>query len=98
MATRIFELFEYQLRNFPKEDALCGKSGGQWEKYSSAKVWQLAGEFSLGLLELGLKPGDRIGIVANNRPEWNIADLGILQAGMINVPVYTTMSEQETAF
>ena len=98
MATRIFDLFAYQLQNFPKQDALCGKTGGEWKKYSSAEIKKQADLFSLGLLEMGLTKGDRVGLVSNNRPEWNIADLGMLQIGVVNVPVYTTLSESETAF
>jgi len=98
MATRIFELFDYQLQNFPKQDSICGKVNGTWRKYSSAEIATLADQFSLGLLEIGIQKGDRVGIISENRPEWNIADLGMLQIGVVNVPVYTTLSESETAF
>lgn len=98
MTTRIFDLFEYQLQNFPKLDSICGKVNGKWMKYSSSEIATQAGQFSLGLLELGVGKGDRIGIVSGNRPEWNIADLGMLHIGVVNVPVYTTLSESETAF
>jgi len=69
MVTRIFDILSYQLQNFPKDDALCGKENGQWKKYSTADVARLAEQFALGLLELGFKKGDRIGLVSNNRPE-----------------------------
>src|SRR5688572_30746197 len=98
MATRIFDLFEYQLQNFPKLDSICGKVNGKWIKYSSSEVAEKASQFGLGLLELGVGKGDRVGIISANRPEWNMADLGMQQIGVVNVPVYTTLSESETAF
>ena len=98
MATRIFDLFEYQLKNFPKLDSICGKVNGKWIRYSSSEIAEQAGQFGLGLLELGVGKGDRVGIISPNRPEWNIADLGMQQIGVVNVPVYTTLSENETAF
>jgi long-chain acyl-CoA synthetase len=98
MIKLIFDILPFQLENFPKEDALCAKENDVWKKYSTQEACNLAEQFALGLLELGLKKGDKIGIVSNNRPEWNIADLGMLQAGIVNVPVYTTLSEAETTF
>jgi long-chain acyl-CoA synthetase len=47
---------------------------------------------------MGLKPGDKIGIVSNNRPEWNMADMGILQAGGVDVPIYPTISDADLKF
>jgi long-chain acyl-CoA synthetase len=98
MASRIFDLLDYQLKNFPKEDALCGKAGGAWIRYSTAQVTEKARLFALGLTELGLQQGDRVALISQNRPEWNMADFGMLQAGIVNVPLYTTLVEQEMAF
>ena len=50
---------------------------------------------SYGLLSLGLKKGDKVAMVSNNRPEWNIIDMGISQAGMIHIPIYPTISVEE---
>jgi long-chain acyl-CoA synthetase len=53
---------------------------------------------STGLLEKGVKPGDKVAIISNNRPEWVMTDLAILQIGAINVPVYPTISDDDYAF
>lgn len=92
---RIFDLHQYQLQNYPKEDSLAAKDGGSWKKYSTQKVFEMANNFSLGLLKLGIQPGDKIAIIAENRPEWHISDLGMLQAGTINVPIYPTITEED---
>ena len=47
---------------------------------------------ALGLAGLGVRPGDRIALLSENRPEWSIADLAILSLGAINVPIYTTQA------
>jgi long-chain acyl-CoA synthetase len=96
--TRLFDFIFYQLEHFPKSDALAGKVNGVWEKYSTREVINLANALSTGLLKQGIKPGDKVAIISNNRPEWVIADLAILQIGAINVPVYPTISENDYKF
>jgi len=96
--TRLFDFYDYQLENYPQEVALAGKENGKWKTYSTKEVINLANELSAGLLANGIEPGDKVSIIANNRPEWVIADLAILQIGAINVPVYPTISDREYAF
>jgi long-chain acyl-CoA synthetase len=92
---RIFDLLPYMFEHFPKEDALAGKENGVWKKISSSDFALQAEQFSYGLLALGILPGDKIANIANNRPEWNIADMGMLQMGAIHVPIYPTISEED---
>lgn len=96
--TRLFDIIHYQNAKYPKSDCYGYKANGQWLKVSTAEVLEKANKVSLSLLKLGVKPGDKIAIVSNNRPEWNETDLGILQTGAINVPVYPTISEGEYKF
>lgn len=96
--TRLFDFYDYQLENYPQDVALAGKENGKWKTYSTKEVINLANELSAGLLAQGIEPGDKVSIIANNRPEWVIADLAILQIGAINVPVYPTISDREYAF
>jgi long-chain acyl-CoA synthetase len=96
--TRLFDIIHYQNANFPKEDAICRKENGQWIKYSTKDVLDKANKASLAFLKLGLQREDKIAIVSTNRPEWNIMDLASLQAGLVNVPVYPTISESEYNF
>ena len=95
---RLIDILPYQLEKFPRLDSICGKSGGEWQKYSTVSIMKIADDFSLGLLKLGFKQGDKFAIISENRPEWNIVDLGIMQMGGIDVPVYPTMNEDEYAY
>ncbi len=96
--TRLFDLISSQLERFPKPDALSCKVNGHWVKYSTQQFKEYADQFSYGLLASGLNKGDKIGIIANNRPEWNFADMGALQTGILNVPVYPTISEKDLKY
>ena len=95
MLTRIFDLHYHQLSNYPKDDALTDKIDRKWIPISTQSMVAQAEELASGLIELGLKAGDKVGIIANNRSEWLITDLGILIAGMINVPIYPTITEED---
>ncbi len=92
---RTFEFIEYALENYPKNDGFSVKRNGKWEKFSTEDIKQKADFFSSGLINLGFQKGDKILTVSNNRPEWNIADIGMEQIGVIHVPVYPTMGESE---
>ncbi len=94
--TRLFELLDRSVELFGyKEDFIAGKQDGKWVKYSPHQYKEIATHLSLGLLSMGLNPGDKVASITNNRPEWNFADMGIMQAGMIHVPIYTTITPEE---
>ena len=94
--TRLFDLLDRYEHNFqPKEDVLAGKEKGEWAKYDLKTYRETADNISLGLLELGVKPGDKVATIANNRPEWNFVDMGISQIGAIHVPIYPTISTED---
>ena len=95
---RIFDIPYHQLKNFPNDDCLVDKRNGQWIKTSTQEFVDKANLISMGLLKLGIKPGDKIAMICNNRSEWNIMDIGILQTGAINVPVYPTISQDDYKF
>lgn len=96
--TRLFELLTNQLENFPQADALACKENGTWKTYSTGQFRDYADYISYGLLASGLKPGDKVGLISNNRPEWNFIDFGTLQSGIISVPVYPTVSENDLKY
>ena len=96
--TRLFDFYDFQLKHFPQDDALAAKVNGKWETHSTQEVIDTANALSTGLLAKGIKPGDKIAIISNNRPEWVMTDLAILQIGAINVPVYPTISDDDYAF
>jgi len=94
--TRLFDLLPFYKNSFkPKDDVLAGKEGGIWVKYSIDQYIEAATNISYGLLYLGIKPGDKIATISNNRPEWNFLDMGILQIGAVHVPIYPTISESD---
>jgi len=94
---RIFDLTERYLSLYQDKDvAVAGKKDGKWYQYSISEYIDHINNISYGLLEMGYTKGDKIATVfTNNRPEWNIMDLAILQAGMIHVPVYPTISDED---
>ncbi|HEY2111518.1 MAG TPA: AMP-binding protein, partial [Dongiaceae bacterium] len=69
---------------------LWSRRAGQWRSRSYAEVAGEVRKLARGLQALGIAPGDRIALVAENRPEWAIADLAIMAAGGITVPAFTT--------
>ena len=94
--TRTFDILDnYKIAYSGKEDALVAKEKGLWKKYSAVDYINNAYNISFGLLSLGLKKGDRVATISNNRPEWNFVDMGLGQAGMIHVPIYPTISNED---
>jgi long-chain acyl-CoA synthetase len=93
--TRLFDLLEYQLEKNPLVDALAYKVNGEWQKYSTKEVIDIVNAVSSGFVELGLKKNDKVGIVSNNRPEWNFIDLALQQIGAVSVPMYPTITEKD---
>jgi long-chain acyl-CoA synthetase len=95
---RLFDAPYYQLERFPKADSLASKANGVWKKYSTQEYIDLANKTSLGLMELNVQAGDKIAVITNNRPEWNILDIAVGQLGAILCPVYPTISENDYKF
>jgi long-chain acyl-CoA synthetase len=81
-----------------KPDALNYKVGTEWSNISAETFVERVRNLALGLAELGIKPGDRIALLSENRPEWSIADLAILSLGAINVPIYTTQAVDQIRY
>ena len=83
------------MKEFPKEDALCGKENGIWIKHSTKDYVDKVNSISYGLMQLGIKKGDCIATITPNRPEWNFLDMAIMQIGAIHVAIYPTISEAD---
>lgn len=94
--TRIFDFPYYQLEKFNLDKAFTTKYNGKWHSISSQEYVNQANAISRGLLRLGVQPNDKIAIISStNRTEWNILDIGILQIGAQNAPIYPTISEED---
>ncbi len=93
---RLFDFPYFQLENAPREKSLVTKYNGKWEALSSQEYVDKANAVSRGLLRLGIQPNDKIAVIStSNRTEWNVLDIGILQLGAQNVPIYPTISEED---
>jgi long-chain acyl-CoA synthetase len=93
--SRTFDLIERYQRNFAnKTDVFVAKTNGTWKKYGVSDYVDNSNYISYGLLALGLKKGDKVATICNNRPEWNFVDMGLAQTGMLHVPVFTTLNEK----
>jgi long-chain acyl-CoA synthetase len=95
---RLFDIPYHQLKNYPCDDSLAARIDGKWIKHSTQDFLDNANLISRGLLKIGIEPGDKIALISNNRPEWHMLDIGILQTGAVDVPVYPTISENDYKF
>lgn len=91
-------LFIYAAEKFDRTDALNYKRGGAWHSISSFEVVRRAENIALGLHSLGLRKGDRVAIFAANSPEWTLTDAGCQFAGVIDAPIYTTLSAGQVKY
>ena len=92
---RLFDIPGRQAALFPKENAIATKENGKWRPYSIHEVIELSEKLALGLMSLGVQPGDRVAICSGNRSEWCLVDQAILQIGAVTVPIYPTSSKED---
>ncbi|PHN99880.1 long-chain fatty acid--CoA ligase, partial [Rhodobacteraceae bacterium 4F10] len=94
--TRLFDFPYYQQEKYNLKKAFITKYNGEWQSISTNEYIEKANAISRGLLRLGIQPNDKIAVIStNNRTEWNICDIGILQTGAQNVPIYPTISKED---
>ena len=94
--TRLFDFPYYQKEKFNIPDALVTKYNGVWVKTSTEEYIAKANAISRALLRMGIQKEDKIALIStNNRTEWNIMDIGVLQTGAQTVPIYPTISEDD---
>ena len=85
-------------RRHNKADALSHKVKDVWENFSGEAVIERVKRIALGLADLGVKAGDRVAIISENRPEWSLTDLAILSLRAVNVPIYTTQAVEQIRY
>jgi long-chain acyl-CoA synthetase len=95
---RLFDLLDYSLLKYSKSTALSGKIAGKWVNHSNADFKEASLKIAYALILAGIKPGDRVVNISNNRPEWNFIDMGIQMAGAIHIPVYPVISNPDLIF
>jgi long-chain acyl-CoA synthetase len=86
------------LARHAKADALCLKKEGQWLRIPGDAITRRVRAVALGLSALGVKKGDRVALLSENRPDWSVVDLAILSLGAVNVPIYTTQAPEQVRF
>ncbi len=97
--TRLFDFPYYQLKTYNLNVAFGSKHNGEWITTSTQEYVDKANAISRALLRLGVKPNDKIAIISqNNRTEWNVIDIGVLQLGAQTVPIYPTISKEDYAY
>ncbi len=86
------------IRSFNKADALNKRQDGEWLHIAAGTFIERVRRIALGLAELGIRAGDRVAILSENRPEWSITDLAILALRAVNVPIYTTQAVDQVRY
>lgn len=96
--TQLFEIIEYQQQRFPQKVAVAGKVNGRWRTWSTAELLAARDKLCAELLVLGFRRGDCIGILTHcGSPEWLIADIAMMKAGVVPVPIHATARLDEIA-
>ena len=85
-------------RRHNKRDALAFKIENVWNYLNGVEVIERVKRVAMGLAALGVKAGDRVAIISENRPEWSFVDLAILSLRAVNVPIYTTQAVEQIRF
>ena len=94
----IVDVMRRALTSKARPDALNYKREGVWRPISSEELLRRVRHVALGLHDLGLRRGDRSGILSESSPEWVVADLGCQFAGVVNVPLYPTLAPQQVCY
>jgi len=85
-------------RRHNKRDALAYKLDDVWTYLNGNDVIARVKRIAMGLAAMGVKAGDRIAIISENRPEWSFVDLAILSLRAVNVPIYTTQAVEQIRY
>ncbi|MFC3199723.1 AMP-dependent synthetase/ligase [Parapedobacter deserti] len=96
--TRIFDILTDYKARFAKPVMVAGKANGKWINYPTDEFLTIVDNLSKGLVTKGVGKGDKIALMAGNRPEWNFCDFAINQLGAAVIPLYPTLSDQDLSF
>ncbi|TNF48028.1 hypothetical protein EP232_02835, partial [bacterium] len=89
----LHQMFFEQAARFGDRAALLHCTGDVYEPVTWSDLATAVREVAAGLISLGVKPGDRVGIMSYNRPEWLVTDFAIFAAGAITIPIYHTTTQ-----
>src|SRR4051795_152611 len=91
----IADLLPRAAQQYADRVALKQKVDGDWRDVTFAEVGEIVTEIGLGLIDLGIEPGQRVCILASTRPEWTYVDFAVTASGAVVVPIYPTNSPEE---
>jgi long-chain acyl-CoA synthetase len=91
----IADLMVRAAEQFADRVAVRHKVGDEWRDVTFAEVGEVVREIGLGLIDIGIAPGERVSLLCNTRPEWTYCDFAITSAGAVVVPIYPTNSPEE---
>lgn len=96
---RVFDILElYKTDYADLKDAFSYKDKGSWVNFSATDYYKYSHLFACGLINKGFKKGEKIVTMSQSLPHWNIADMGISLAGLVHVPIYTTLGSEELEY
>lgn len=99
MPERTFDLLPRFVELYGWKDCIfASKVNGHWIRYDGRRFYDMTNRISLGLMKLGVQKGDRIAIVSNSCPQWNMVDFAAQQIGAIVVPIYPTLSQNDFSY
>lgn len=95
---RVFDLPRFQLKNYREIEIFSSKINNKWEGIKTQDFINRINNISKGLYALGVRPGDKVGMISENRLEWNLLDFAIQQIGAVVVAVYPNISDEDYKF
>jgi long-chain acyl-CoA synthetase len=98
MVETLSQLFDNTCRTYRKDNLLMSKREGRYVPISTDEFEARVRTLSAGLRELGLRPGDKVVIFSENRPEWVMTDFAVLCAGGVTVPIYTSLMPEQVKY
>ncbi len=97
--SRLFDFPHHQLKEYPQEKCFVFKENETWKNISTEQYINQANTVSRALLKLGIQPNDKIAVITvNNNYKWHVLDIGILQIGAQNIPLYSTLSTKDYGY
>ncbi|CAM3235408.1 AMP-dependent synthetase/ligase [Empedobacter stercoris] len=93
--TRIFDLPKRQLEKFPDLSMFVSKQDGEWKPMLTKSFLDRVNQISKGLIACGVQAGDKVGLISENRVEWNMIDYAIQQIGAVVVAIYPNISDND---
>jgi len=98
MVETLSQLFLNTVKTYIKPDILAAKRDGHYVPIPTEEYARRVRHLSLGLADLGLGQGDKLVLLAENRPEWTITDMAVLCAGAVTVPIYTSLMPEQIKY